>query len=128
MIPLEKQCVSLDLGKRLKELGVKQESLFYWEVVKSTGKAFLIQEELTRTGCAHCGGSYMINLPRSTVVLYAAFTVAELGEFVKKISRSVADKLPDEFILTDDTSDLVFSADFWAKLLIYLVENKLVTL
>jgi len=70
----------------------------------------------------------MINLPRSTVVLYAAFTVAELGEFVKKISRSVADKLPDEFILTDDTSDLVFSADFWAKLLIYLVENKLVTL
>jgi len=30
MIPLEKQCVSLEFAKRLKELGVNQESLFYW--------------------------------------------------------------------------------------------------
>jgi hypothetical protein len=30
MISLEKQVCSLELAKRLKELGVKQESLFYW--------------------------------------------------------------------------------------------------
>ncbi len=30
MIPLEKQCVSLELVKRLKELGVKQESFWAW--------------------------------------------------------------------------------------------------
>ena len=27
---LEDQCISLELAKRLKELGAKQESLFYW--------------------------------------------------------------------------------------------------
>jgi hypothetical protein len=30
MIPLEKQVVSLELAKRLKELGVKPEGLFDW--------------------------------------------------------------------------------------------------
>ena len=29
---LEDQCVSLDLAKRLKELKIKQESLFYWVI------------------------------------------------------------------------------------------------
>jgi len=31
MIPFEKQCVSLDLAKRLKELGARQESLYFWK-------------------------------------------------------------------------------------------------
>ena len=30
MILLEKQCVSLELAKRLKELGAKQESVWAW--------------------------------------------------------------------------------------------------
>jgi hypothetical protein len=29
-MPLENQVVSLELAKKLKELGMKQESLFYW--------------------------------------------------------------------------------------------------
>lgn len=32
---LEQQCVALDLAKRLKELGIKQESLFYWHNLDS---------------------------------------------------------------------------------------------
>jgi hypothetical protein len=61
MIPLEKQVVSLDLAKRLKELGVKQESVWYWfrdRLILGRGE----------------GG----NMQTFT----SAFTVAELGEML----------------------------------------------
>jgi len=41
MIPLEKQVVSLELARRLKELEVKQESYFYWSVDKHSGNTWL---------------------------------------------------------------------------------------
>ena len=63
MIPLEHQVCSRELAKRLAELGVRQESVFWW-----------VDRKLTYTGglAAHAqlqGG-------------VAAFTVAELGEML----------------------------------------------
>jgi len=63
---LEQQVVSLELAKRLKELGCKQESAFYWSYeVDVEDKYFL--------GPKHNG----FNL------LCSSFTVAELGEMLK---------------------------------------------
>lgn len=69
MIPLEKQCVSLDLAKRLKELGVKQESYIKW--IPSAEK-----NPVPTSGYEYEEGGY------SDEEQFAAFTVAELSELL----------------------------------------------
>lgn len=64
---LSDQVCSLDLAKRLKELGVKQDSLFYWFECP-------VKNE------------WIIGNPNRDWENYSAFTVAELGKL-----------LPDEF-------------------------------
>ena len=117
-MPLGKQVCSLDLAKRLKELGVKQDALYWWST-HTIPSTLWNRADLDNSLEEYEGPAF------ST---YAAFTVAELGEFVKDIPRSVAGKIPDKFMLNDSNSELMFSADFWAKMLIYLVENKVVRL
>ena len=65
MISLEKQIYSLELAKRLKGLGVKQESLFWWS--EHTSPATLWSEEAAAQNAIWDDRQY------------AAFTVAELG-------------------------------------------------
>lgn len=62
---LENQVVSLELAKKLKELGVKQESLYFW---------FDLKEELYPRCCK--GWVY------KKEHMISAFTVAELGEML----------------------------------------------
>lgn len=64
---LEQQVISLDLAKRLKELGVTQESYFWW-----TQKNLLVSTSDAIQGYANETGT----------PLYSAFTVAELGEML----------------------------------------------
>lgn len=145
---IQKQVCSLELAKKLKELGVKQESLFYWS--KGIGEGSILLGEPDN-----------FNLePKPMVdtadlkVRYSAFTVAELGEM-----------LPDEvrFEYRDENEygkrwklntfkareeiwrveyewknnfqfdvrravEAETEADARAKMLIYLLENKLLTL
>ena len=61
---LSKQVVSFELSKRLKELGVKQESAFYWEIQNDEVRLFRDDRE----GAMH--------------PTFPAFTVAELGELL----------------------------------------------
>jgi|SRR6187551_1386829 len=128
---LSKQVCSLELAQKLKELGIRQESYFYWV------KGFPTRIE-AREGI---GSKY------TSIRLFSAFTVAELGEM-----------LPDEFPNDSDSQIRIFKtysmdllrwyvryenevlesvnhceyadteADARAKMLIYLIENKLIVL
>lgn len=124
---LNQQVCSLELAKKLKELGVKQESFFVWSQVH---EGFAI----TR---------------RSLEEEIAAFTVAELGEMLpvridakgKKDARQrlayyldyqaggfsvcYSHHLDIRQVLAEVSSDT--EADARAKCLIYLLENKLIT-
>lgn len=123
---LEKQVTSLELSKRLKELGVKQESLFYYFVGAVTGN--------TRLGYGLHSKSD-INFTNSHT--YSAFTVAELGELLNEIANRI--DCGDTWYhlagqkkwtvgwggdMHEELSDT--EADARAKMLIYLLENNLI--
>src|SRR6266516_6355210 len=65
----EEQVTSLELSKKLKELDVKQESIFYW-LLTTMG-----EYEVTDRGNVY--------MPKDT--FYSAFTVAELGGMFGKL-------------------------------------------
>jgi hypothetical protein len=144
---LEQQVCSLDLAKRLKELGVKQESYFHWY------QGFRAEWHLGDTGemMNHAVDVGQMTAPQFVSASASAFTVAELGEMlpktIKKISvRGVPQKsdyyLDISWCESDKKwrysySNPTYNAcvDMWfetkeadarAKMLIYLIENKLI--
>lgn len=118
---LEQQITSLEISKKLKELGVKQESLFVW---------FDDKVEL----------HYVDGDMRNSDI--SAFTVAELGEMLMKIKFADFGTFPainnkiavytGEFLRKTALIDKQFEADNEAeargKMLIYLLDNKLINL
>lgn len=89
---LENQVCSLELAKKLKELGVKQESLFYWMVNHQVSK-----DDIAYGSYDDWYLEYIDEVPSSILSgenkerqneTYCAFTVAELGEMLPNyISR-----------------------------------------
>lgn len=136
---LENQVCSLDLSKRLKELGVKQDSLFCW----------------MELGCKECGLKneivyvYKVTGDKPNNV-YSAFTVAELGEmlprkicqytrlydqpefpWMKKYSVCLNESSSSEdgcLVRAIHSESDDYEANARAKMLIYLLENKLMEL
>lgn len=122
---LEQQVCSLELAKKLKELGVKQESLFYWYSLIN---------------------SWRIDNKKSNESDISAFTVAELGEMLPSQIKYMG--YVYEFVMTKNWTKKGWyanyeklenkvrgmiegvdtEADARAKMLIYLLENKLITL
>ncbi|MFP5263717.1 MAG: hypothetical protein ACLGJB_17695 [Blastocatellia bacterium] len=140
---LEQQVVSLELAKKLKELGVKQESLFWWYERKNQ------RNEGTNWQVSN-NADHRI-WPEDFLTVASAFTVAELGEMLHEPLRSSDDmmnmyypncfityfKEPDKHWVIGDKYPLAKAqwidygtteADARAKMLIYLVENKLIQL
>lgn len=132
MMELEKQVTSLEISKRLKELGVKQESLFYW-VENFRGIQLSGKDNVNIEWSIH---------PSSNIGNWSAFTVSELGEMLpsgfkfksksfyiamdcdKNIFYEDMPKTEEIYSGQGDSEDT--EANSRAKMLIYLIENKLI--
>lgn len=145
---LEYQVCSLELAKKLKELGVKQDSLFYW-VVDNTHDVIKIcfkNEDLYQISddvkYAYIYTRVMADEHVNVKEIYSAFTVAEIGEMLpvflegeNGISSIFVDRYYDAhgknacwFIqyFNDIRVYNTNEADARAKMLIYLIENGLI--
>lgn len=118
---LEKQVVSLELAKKLKELGVKQDSYFWW-----------VREDLKRTESNE--NPWML-WDETAISEYetgkeidwvSAFTVAELGEMLPPVCIEGETIVAGKWQI--DSFSATAEADVRALALIHLLENKLITL
>lgn len=130
-MPLEKQVASLELSKRLKELGVKQEGIFAWSTEQRWDQQspflYLRKGHTSEDDCKY---------------LYTAFTVAELGEmlpryiFVNGKPNWLTQKWDDDGLWLNYDADRQepgiarpsgnendTEADSRAKMVIYLLKN-----
>jgi hypothetical protein len=114
---LEDQVCALEYAKKLKELGVKQESLFYW-----------IKEDSPYIW--YNSNNYPIHAEK---FYYSAYTVAELGEMLPdwfdsgNRDKSTHDWMCRVFEKNSDKANCAFAdkeVNARAKMLIYLIENK----
>ena len=120
---LEQQITSLGLSIKLKKFGVKQESLFYWEM--SVGK----NPEYWKL---NYGNKDWEPSQTNNENIYSAFTIAELGEILGFLyfTRQTHKDIKEKWVCYDDTNmhpvqlaDTESNAR--AKMLIYLLQNKL---
>lgn len=129
---LEQQVTSLEISKRLKELGVKQESLFWWgSAIPGAG--------ILKRDSDFSLSSMPVKLNGNWKGFYSAFTVAELGEMLPEgYATYVAPhqkKIPPAkwkciFPMPHNLEKDVFAdteADARGKMLVYLLENNLLT-
>jgi len=133
---LEQQVCSLELAQKLKELGVKQESEFHWRVTEPNHESALP------------GGPFLLDksyLPYDSkmVSAFSAFTVAELGEMLPTFCELEGTNrvfncwkepqgwqcayCPHSGVGDWGLKEAKTEADARAKMLIYLLENKLIS-
>lgn len=129
MLPLDKQVTSLILSKKLKELGVPQESLFAWcewQEVHNENTWSIEIDDVDGHGGA--------------IARISAFTVAELGEMLPVAFWSSRHKIKWEcgksmlqydnwrkhLIPNVDIENAEKEADARAKMFIYLIENNFI--
>lgn len=119
---LENQVVSLEIAKKLKELGVKQDAYHSWCFIEAHN-----DYELDNGSCSN---------------MYSAFTVAELGEMLPSLyvsGKTLEHKGKTEFVcchkerivenIDYQASGTTYGeneADARGKMLIYLLENNLI--
>jgi len=137
---IEDQVCSLDQAKHLKELGVKQDSFWYWEI-----RVFLLKrpdflKDLPIINLVDRDSEKKENWKHYRFEYYSAFTVAELGLLLPRYAESyriATDKFSCKFceLEEDKKGNPIYGkptikvsgteADARAEMLIYLIENKL---
>jgi len=128
---LERQVVSLELAKRLKELGMKQKSLFQWIWGREDGDE-PDDDSSNKWVLDRHDGAWGMFLCKATC---SAFTVAELGEM---LPNGMMDKRTygEDWYCYIENPNVVgqailgslckTEADARAQMLIYLLENNLI--
>ena len=123
------QVTSLELSKKLKKLGVKQESLFWhieWDSDEKEG--YFDSKDYPRIVFSPNATPPIFTVPPKSLY-YSAFTVAELGEMLPETNwQTYREK--KGWILTDHQINIPIQkanteASARAKMLIYLIENDL---
>jgi len=123
-VNLEQQVVSLDLAKQLKELGVKQGSLWMWVKYELWESPRIWNSDLAADKKLTC-------LSGKREYAYSSFTVAELGEELAKYGSYGSWKGRDDWVVTElftkefPELDSETEANVRAKMLVYLIENNL---
>lgn len=105
---LEKQVVSLWLAKKLKELGVEQDSLFYYAIHFDGDRETYIcfyEDELEKYQ-TNCGENEYHD------DIFSAFTVAELGEM---LPDEVKNKNNEEIFGKETNKTKYIGMDFWTE-------------
>lgn len=144
ILPLEKQCCSLESARKLKELGCPQNSLFYWYPIAEYELKIVGYPEGRAVNCPtgkilrwELGGyddeHYYNTLEKEQRC--SAYTVAELGEMlphfinnkfltIRKFNNGfdTSYMMDEGYLWCFDSNSL---AESCAKMLIYLLENKL---
>jgi len=120
-IDIEKQCVSRDLSEELRSLGVIQKSFFFWKIDYR-------EDAGTEAYLVAYNSRYMTSPGR---IVASAFTVAELGEMLPEKTcwrgyTNYGERWSFEF--GDFKAEAKTEADARAKMLIYLIKNKLIKL
>ena len=145
---LEMQVCSLELSKKLKALGVKQDSLFYYQNNPYNDGQDCIDIMIKELSSEN-GENVIINTESENEYnpKYSAFTASELGEMLP-ISIYLKDKRKELIFFKHSKDHSVFyrnlkevhytdetfccgehdktEANARAKMLIYLIENKLI--
>lgn len=132
---LEDQVVDLDLSKKIAELGVPQNSLFYWIKDFDFGQGWSLMGEGYFYGMNYDAGCFkMCDYYRERYELYSAFTASELGELLPTAidGKSIfTDRFHDLWLVgyadiyEDDVPFMPNEVDARAMLLIHLLQNGL---
>jgi hypothetical protein len=128
---LEQQVVSLELAKKLKELGVKQESIFYYA---HQGKIWSREHYYDNYNSNDENDQEAVTFEYylSEVnggQIYSAYTVAELGDiFPVNIQLPFKDIEYWKWSSPKGRHTSPTEADARAKMLIHLIENQFITL
>jgi hypothetical protein len=138
---LEDQVVSLELAKKLRQLGFKQNSYFHWCISGKPRIEHFINMDKKRLGDHFKPEDVLEGKKADYFVYYSAYTVAELGEILPlhieedefmavrngfplkwRIGYGNPDMGSFNYVATGDTE-----ANSRANMLIYLKENGLLT-
>lgn len=130
---IKKQVTSLETSKKLKELGVEQESIFFWIQTYDSTLAPILNHSIARTPDVR-GDLYLVDKSPNGRN-YSAFTASELIEILISLGRNFLPYFCDnpremcwvynfgpypDYVRADTLVECL------AKMLIHLKENKLI--